>query len=444
MRGYMKAHQYGNTTSADLWAALGAAAHRDVTQVAAAFTEQPGIPLVHIARSCANGQAQVTLTQDRFTIHDPHPKALTWTIPVTLGAPGTPSQRVLLTNAPATIKLGSCAAPIKANLGEDGYFRTQYDAASLKALQTVLPQLAPVDRANLLGDQFALFVGDRAKLSDYLDLLPALKTETNIAVWDDTIQHLRRLDSALEGSAIRPAYDAYAIGLLKPEMDRLGWDAKPGETFLNSLLRPDLISALGRFGDKATIAQANARFASFLKDPASLPPALRAPVLGIVGHHADQATYDTLKKLGVQATSTEEKLRYFGAMASATDPALMQQTVAFATSGAVPNGRITVMIFQASSQSGNPEALYKMVVPHEAEFAARMPKDGMGPTVLIAAAAGSSNPDMAKTILAAKSSQASIGSRIWAARVADAINTAADLKARAVPVVSAWLKTHQS
>jgi predicted benzoate:H+ symporter BenE len=63
---------------------------------------------------------------------------------------------------------------------------------------------------------------------------------------------------------------------------------------------------------------------------------------------------------------------------------------------------------------------------------------------LIAAAAGSSNPDMAKTILAAKSSQASIGSRIWAARVADAINTAADLKARAVPVVSAWLKTHQS
>ena len=46
MRRYMKAHQYGNATSADLWAALGAASHRDVAKVAAGFTEQPGIPLV--------------------------------------------------------------------------------------------------------------------------------------------------------------------------------------------------------------------------------------------------------------------------------------------------------------------------------------------------------------------------------------------------------------
>ena len=57
MRDYMKAHQYGNATSADLWAALGAASHRDVAQVAAAFTEQPGIPLVHVARLTAAGIA---------------------------------------------------------------------------------------------------------------------------------------------------------------------------------------------------------------------------------------------------------------------------------------------------------------------------------------------------------------------------------------------------
>ena len=411
MRAYMKAHQYGNATSADLWAALGAAAHRDVAHVAAGFTEQPGIPLVHVARHCAGGKATISLTQDRFTIHDPHPKALTWTIPVTLGAPGVDAQRVLLTGAPATLPIGACTAPIKANLGEDGYYRTQYDAASLKALQGVLPSLAPVDRANLLGDQFALFIANRSTLADYLDLLPAMKTETNIAVWEDTLQHLRRLDRALEGSAVRPEFDAYAIGLIKPEYDRLGWDAKPGENFLDSILRPDLIGVLGRLGDRDVIAEANTRFTVFLKDPASLPPALRAPVLEIVGHHADQKTYDTLRAMGVKATSTEEKLRYFGAMASATDPALMRQSVAFATSGEVPNGRITMMIYQASSSSGNPEALYKMVAPHEAEFAQRMPKDGMGPTVLIAAAAGSSNPAMAKTILAAKSSQASIGSR---------------------------------
>ena len=444
MRAYMKAHQYGNATSADLWAALGTAAHRDVAGVAAAFTEQPGVPLVRVARSCAGDRGEIALTQDRFTIHDPHPKAETWSIPVTLGAPGAKTQHLLLGKGATLVPIGACDAPVKINLGEDGYYRTQYDGASLKALQGVLPKLAPVDRANLLGDQFALFVANRAPLSDYLDLLPALKDETNIAVWEDTLSHLRRLDRSLAGSDVRAGYDAYAISLVKPEYDRLGWDPKPGESFLDSLLRPDVIAALGNFDDKDVIAEANKRFAAFLKDPASLDPALREPVLDIVGHHADQKTYDTLKALGEKATSTEEKLNYFGAMASATDPALMKQSVAFATSGEVPNGRITMMIYQASSSSGKPDELYKMVEPHEAEFAARMPKDGLGPTVLVAAAAGSSNPEMAKTILAAKSSQASIGAKIWAARVADGINTAADLKARTVPVVAAWLKTHQS
>ncbi len=444
MRAYMKAHQYSNATSADLWAALGAASHRDVAHVAAAFTEQPGIPLVHVARSCAGGKAQVSLTQDRFTIHDPHPKALTWTIPVTLGAPGTTPQRVMLTAQPASVALADCNAPIKANLGEDGYYRTQYDAASLKALAGILPKFDAADRANLLGDQFALFVAGRATLADYLDLLPSIKDETNIAVWEDTLSHLRRLDRTLEGAAERAPFDLYAIGLVRPEFARLGWDAKPGESFLDSLLRPDLIAALGRFGDKDVIAEANRRFAAFVKEPASLVPALREPVLDIVGHHADQATYDTLRKMGVAATSTEEKLRYFGAMASASDPALMKQSVAFATSGEVPNGRITMMIYQASSASGKADDLYKMVVPHEAEFAARMPADGLGPTVLVAAAAASSNPAIAQEVLAAKSSQASIGAKIWARRVADGINTAADLRVRAVPVVAAWLKQHQS
>jgi aminopeptidase N len=444
MRAYMKAHAYHNATSADLWAALGAVSHRDVAHVAGGFTEQPGVPLVRVTRSCAGDRGEIALTQDRFTINDPHPKHETWTIPVTLGGPGMKTQRLLLTDGSTLLPIGSCTAAVKANLGEDGYYRTQYDAASLKALEGVLPTLAPVDRANLLGDQFAMFVGNRAPLSDYLDLLAALKDETDVAVWQDTLQHLQRLDRALQGSAVRSGFDTYAISVVAPELDRLGWDAKPGETFLNGILRPEVISALGRFDDRAVIDEANKRFAAFLKDPASLPPQLREPVLDIVGHHADQKTYDTLKELGMKATSTEEKLRYFGAMASATDPALMQQTVAFATSGAVPNGRITMMIYQASSSSGKPDELYQMVKPHEADFAARMPKDGLGPTVLVAAAAGSSNPEMAKTLQAEPTSNASLGAKIWAGRVADMINTSADLKARSVPVVAAWLKTHQS
>ena len=439
MRRYMKAHQYGNTTSADLWAAMGAAANRDVSKVAATFTEQPGVPLVHMARACTGGHASFTLTQDRFTIHDPHPKPLTWNIPVSLGAPGTPTQHVLLEAAPATVQGGACDAALKANLGEDGYYRVQYDAPSLAALRTELPKLEATDRTNLLGDQFALFVGERAPLADYLNLLTSLHDEQNVAVWEDTLAHLDRIDTALEGSPLRPRFAAWAAGFIRPEAARLGWDAKPNEPFLDAVLRPKLIGALGRFQDPPTIAEARKRFADFQKDPAALPPGLREPVLAIVSHTADQPIYDALKQMGIKATSTEEKLRYFMAMATAQDPKLIAQTVAFADAGEVPNGRIVFYLFNASRGSENADLVYSLTKPVAGKLAARLVGDGLGPTPLVAAAAGSSNPATAQAILAEPSSLASVGAKIWAARVAGGIQTAAELRSRVSDQLGPWL-----
>jgi aminopeptidase N len=443
MRRYMKAHAYSNATSADLWAALGQAAHRDVASVAATFTEQPGIPLLHVARSCA-GSPHLTLTQDRFAIHDPHPKPLTWNIPVTLGAPGVAPQRVLLGTTPVDVKLANCEAPIKANFGENGYYRTQYDTASLQALTRILPSLAAVDRANLLGDQFALFIANRAPLSAYLDLLPALKGEQDIAVWTDTLSHLERLDKALDGSPVQASFRAYAISLVAPEFARLGWDAKPGESFLDGILRPELIKALGQFGDAKVVAEANSRFKAFQNSPAALPPELREPVLDIVGHHADQAIWDILKQRATKATSTEEKLRYFSAMAAASDPALIRENAAFSLTGEIPNGRLLFFILGMSRSSGDPGLVVDLVKPIEAKLAAFTVQDGTRPTPLAAASAGSSDPAIAKALLAAPSSTASRGTRIWSARIADGIETAADLRARAAPVMAAWLQSHHA
>jgi aminopeptidase N len=71
MRHYMAAHAYSNSTTADLWAAMETASGKPVKQIAAGFTEQPGIPLVEVKTACAGGQTTATLTQGRFTINDP-------------------------------------------------------------------------------------------------------------------------------------------------------------------------------------------------------------------------------------------------------------------------------------------------------------------------------------------------------------------------------------
>ena len=443
MRRYMAAHKYGNTTSADLWAALGAASHKDVGHVAASFTEQPGIPLVHVVRNNLDGHCELTMTQERFTIHDPHPRAQSWSVPVTFGTPGKPAHTLLLEQAPVILPLSGCDAPVKANLGEAGYYRTLYDAASLQALTKAFPTLDQTDRTNLLGDQYALFVSGRSQLADYLNLLPALRDETSTAVWSDTLSHLVRIDTALQGSPLRARFAAFAAGLIRPEFSRLGWDEKPGEPFVNSLLRPDLIGVLGRLQDPGVVAEARRRFAAFQTDPASLSPALREAVLAIVGRSADQATYDSLKAMGIKATSTEEKLRYFEAMARASDPKLVADNVAFADAGEVPNGRIGAFLATASRGSENAELVYRLVKPMESRIAARMPAAGFGAGPLISAASGSTNPETARMLLAEPSSNASVGAHILAARVAGGIEAAAEIRQRTIAEIGPWLDSQQ-
>jgi aminopeptidase N len=439
MRAYMKAHAYSNATSADLWAALSAASSKNVAAVAAGFTEQPGIPLVHVTRRCVKGKATLTLSEDRFAIHDPKAKKLIWTIPVSLGAAAGPVTHSLLGAAPVTLPIESCGAVQKANLGEDGYYRVQYDAASLQPLVAHFAEFGPADRANLLGDEFALFLAGREPLSAYLDMLPALKGETNIAVWDDTLDHLSELDRLMRGSPARAAFRAFARALVQPEFARLGWDAKPGESFLDALLRPRLIGALGEFDDPEVTAEARRRFDAFLAHPASLAANLREPVLLIVGHHADQATYDTLRRLGVQAPGTEEKLRFFSAMAAAQDPKLIAQTMQFAASGAIPNGRIPMVINTAAMMSDNPDAVWQDVQPVQADIRKHLTEDGQS-FLLPAAAASSGSAVVARALVSDPASHASIGAKIAAARVADAINTRAQLQQRAAPAMAAWLK----
>src|SRR5213083_293641 len=78
VRRYIAAHQYSNSTTADLWNALRDASGKPVGEIAAAWTEQPGFPVVMVKR---DGE-KVSLSQERFTINFPNAPALQWKIPL--------------------------------------------------------------------------------------------------------------------------------------------------------------------------------------------------------------------------------------------------------------------------------------------------------------------------------------------------------------------------
>ncbi len=438
MRGYMKAHAYRNTTGADLWAALGQVSHRDVADVAGGFTDQPGIPLVHVARVCAGGHTTLTLSEDRFVIHDPEPAKLVWQVPLTLGGPGEPTRRMLLGGTPQTQDVTGCDRLIKLNLGEVGYYRTEYDAVSLRLLKTGFAGLEASDQANLLGDQYALFEAGRAPLSDYLDFAAVLGTTdvTSVAVWEDTIAHLLRTDALLRGDPSRPGFRDFARGLLAPQLRRLGWDSAGG-SFTDTILRPQLVAALGELEDPEVTAEAQRRFAARKTRP--LVPELLDPVTRIVGMHADLTTWEELRASGEAAPGTEEKLRYFGAMAAAHDPDLMRRNIEFATSGAVPAGRILSFLSMISRRADDPDGFLRAALPRMDPVRRMLGPLGAG-TAMQQISGGASDPVLASAILAAPAAKLSVGASLDARKAAGRMASDAALRMQAASQVAAWLK----
>jgi aminopeptidase N len=439
IRAYMVQHAYSNTTTADLWGALQAASGKPVAGVAAGFTEQGGVPLVMAQASCAGDAQRVTLRQERFTIHDPAPKTQRWRVPVARGTiDGEAGETVLLDGA-AEFAAGRCGDPMKLNFGDVGYYRVQYDAVMRAALTRVIDRLAPADRANLLGDTWALVQAGRVAPAAFFDLAERLAGDDNRAVANQIIGALTRIDHLQWNRPERAAFQAYGRAVLRPLLDRIGWDAAPSEPADNALLRSRLIGVLGAFGDEAIVAEARRRFAEFVRDPASLPTALRETVTSLAGRYADRATYDTLLALARRATNTDERVRYYMAAASARDPALAGETLALTLTDELPTTLIGRVISTVASGGEHRDLAWNFVKSNFGTLAAKQGpsfQDNFPAGLLTTFTDAAHAQELAGFAPAHKTS----GGRTVAARAYERIMTDADFSAQQLAAVDAWVK----
>ena len=177
IRIYMQRHQFGSTTTADLWQALAEASGKPVREFAAGWTEQPGFPVVKVR---ATG-AKASLAQERFTLNQKEAKPLQWQIPVLFGPALRPEEaRLRVLESSAAIELAIPADTAwKANLGDAGYYRVQYDDELFARLVANAPQLAETDRLNLLNDTWALVQAERMTLESYLTLATRLANDSS-------------------------------------------------------------------------------------------------------------------------------------------------------------------------------------------------------------------------------------------------------------------------
>lgn len=343
LRAYIAERAMKPATAGDLWHHMERAARRPVAAVARQWTDQPGVPLVSVDARCHRQATEITLRQSRMAALDSLP-ATRWAIPVRLArgtGPGTEQRTVLLEGQAMTVMWPGCdERPLLANAGAKGYFRVRHAPALQERLAAGFAELAPADRLALLADSFALAVAGERALAEHLPLLarlPQVQDDSRAVLYALATTQLQRLDLVFEGLPAQAALRRWALALLAPEFDRIGWSPAAGESSEVGALRASLLTRLARFGHPSVLLGAQERFAAALaNDTRRVAPALRGPVLAAAASQGGAAEFETLLAAFKQADSTRERNLLLGALRSIPDPALMRRLLGEALSGQLP------------------------------------------------------------------------------------------------------------
>jgi aminopeptidase N len=356
IRRYIAAHEYSNSTTADLWNALSEASKKPVAEIAAGWTEQPGFPVVKVRREA---DEKVRLTQERFTVNFKNAPPLQWKIPLTYSVIGQAPATLLMTGKTDILQNIPADRSLKLNVKGAGNYRVEYDEPSWSLLLEALPKLSIEDRVNLLSDTWALAQADRAPISLFFGLVEKLPASTDIAEREQIVNVLDFINGLLVGNPEREKFQRYARSLLRRTFETLSWDPKQGEPPTTGNLRASLIEALGDLNDPEIVAGCRERFEKYLANPASLAPDLRPAIFAIVGRYADEKTWTKLHELGLKTTSIEEKQNYYNALACATDLKLVKKTLAIALTDELPTSRAIFLVPKVARDSGHPDIAWE-------------------------------------------------------------------------------------
>lgn len=257
---YLAAHADGNSTGADLFAALDAAG-APLGALATGWFEQGGVPEVAMDLTCDSlGRSRVALTQRRYLPDLEAPRARgdqTWTIPVCVAFDGAKHERleqcIVMSTAEAELELPVCPTWF-APAGDYGYFHAQLGSGALAAVRDHgWPQLTPDEHISIYDDAVTYA---RAGTPD-LGLLASLAQKLSRGTQLEAAVALGDTHAFGHGAVGLPADLATAIpqdleaaaraklrAVVEPLAKRYGLAARENEDQATAILRADLWQAV--------------------------------------------------------------------------------------------------------------------------------------------------------------------------------------------------------
>jgi aminopeptidase N len=192
---YMRKHAYGNTETVDLWNAWSHVSGKDVAGLMDTWTKVTGYPYLRVVEEkWEAGEVQVTLEQARFLSDGSAPSEedaqAVWRIPLLFATAGAASgEAVIMDKKQQTFSIPVSASAaggrpwLKINAGQKALVRVVHSEEMISRLQEGMAQVAPVDRAALLLDAYALAKAGLAPVENVVDILRALHDEEASIVW---------------------------------------------------------------------------------------------------------------------------------------------------------------------------------------------------------------------------------------------------------------------
>ena len=353
LRNYLKKHSYSNATKDDLWGAIQDAADNEgskkkIIEVAQAWIENPGYPIVSISKSGTG----ISVSQERYFLLKDSKDSTIWPIPI--------SYKTSKSNASFLLeKKSGSIRDMKDGLinGErTGFYRVRYSKEILSRLfeRIAKHELNGKEEWGIINDLFALARSGRVRAEEYLDFAENHHEELSYPANSANLRHLIWLSKMLpDGDEKQRATRLTAecgFSILK----KLGWSKKKGEPIISTMLRGNAIYA-SAFGGKAdVISKARKLFGEYMRQSPSADPNIMGPIYSINAMYGGSKEFSKFTRRFVEARMPEEKLRILGAIGQFRDKKLLERALQLSASNKV---RKQDSIYIPASVSSDPSNL---------------------------------------------------------------------------------------
>ncbi|KAF2855094.1 aminopeptidase-like protein [Plenodomus tracheiphilus IPT5] len=338
---YLKAHQYSNATTNDLWSALSKASGQDVNSFMDFWVRKIGFPVVTVTEK----SGEIGLRQQRFLLAGDvksEEDQTTWWIPLGLhsgdsAAAASVHKTTALTKKEDIISnVNGSFYQINKNL--TGFYRTNYPADRLKKLGEERHQLTVEDKIGLIGDAYANAIAGYGSTAGLLALVERFSDESDYLVWSQILTNIGNVRSVFSGNEeVSEALRKYHLKLVTPAVEKVGWDFKEGESFLVGQLRASLILSAGVVGHMATVDEALRRFDAYIsgEDKNAIHPSLRRAIFATAIKNRGESAFKAIQNEYLNTTSIDGREICLQSLGRVQSPELAREVMNFVFSDKV-------------------------------------------------------------------------------------------------------------